>query len=198
MQLRNLVSNLDVITGVYGDLQLEIVAPGLSDLSSLNELPTDKPKEIVGVIRILAPRGYAGRNGPHILSNSLAEQGTAGAKTIALVENGTIRFIRSSEIQVIEAEGNYVRIQKDAGSTLLRDTIACVASKLAPLGFIRVHRSLIINAEHIREIESLPHGKNAIVTNNGNRYTVSRSYRGALAQLAWTAIGSENMPRQFL
>lgn len=43
--------------------------------------------------------------------------------------------------------------------------------------FIRVHRSAIVNIESILQLEPISHGEFAVVSKNGSRTRVSRTYR---------------------
>ncbi len=43
---------------------------------------------------------------------------------------------------MVEAEGNYVLLRRDAASDLLRESISAITEKLKPHGFVRIHRSV--------------------------------------------------------
>jgi two-component system LytT family response regulator len=60
---------------------------------------------------------------------------------IAIKTDGRILFINPNDLTVVQAEGNYVLLQRETGSYLLRESISTIAEKLKPYGFVRIHRS---------------------------------------------------------
>ena len=65
--------------------------------------------------------------------------------------------VKTDEIDWIEAEGNYVRIHFGKQSSLLRETLAKLESQLDPRKFTRIHRSQIVNIDHVRELQPWSH-----------------------------------------
>jgi two-component system LytT family response regulator len=66
---------------------------------------------------------------------------------------------------------------------LLRETLSALEARLAPEKFIRISRSIIVNAERIKELEPLFHGEYQVTLSNGVKLTLSRGYRHKLPQL---------------
>ncbi|HJZ69824.1 MAG TPA: LytTR family DNA-binding domain-containing protein [Blastocatellia bacterium] len=97
--------------------------------------------------------------------------------------SGHVFFMKTEEIDWLEAEGNYVRLHSGKDSYLLRDTIGALESKLDPKRFIRVHRSAIVNVDRISELQPWFHGEYRIVLREGVQLTLSRSYRDKLHAL---------------
>ena len=54
--------------------------------------------------------------------------------------------------------------------------ISRVESKLNPEKFIRIHRSTIINLDHLKEIEKHFNGGLVVTMKNGKKFSVSRTY----------------------
>lgn len=115
---------------------------------------------------------------------------------IAIKDNKRIFFVSMMDILSIEAQGNYVLMHRRRGSTILREPISTVAGKLEAHGFVRVHRSILVNRLHVEYVEVLNSGEYQVVLSGDKRYTVSRSYRNNLLQLAATWIGSLGFYRQ--
>ena len=121
----------------------------------------------------------------------VAERGLAlPYAKIAIKDNKRIFFISMMDILSIEAQGNYVLMHRRRESTMLREPISTVAGKLEAHGFVRVHRSILVNRLHVEYVEVLNSGEYQIVLCGDKRYTVSRSYKNNLLQLAATWIGS--------
>jgi len=110
---------------------------------------------------------------------------------IAIKASGRILFIRPDEVQSVHAEGNYVLLQRDTGSYLLRESISVMAEKLKPYGFIRIHRSVLVNTACVEEIQPRITGEYGLRVRGGKEYTVTRTYRANLKRLATSWIGTD-------
>ena len=108
---------------------------------------------------------------------------------IAIKDNGRILLIDPADVVVVHAEGNYVLLQTAAGSYLLRVSISSIAKKLRPYGFLQIHRSVLVNASFVKEIEPLPTGACTLRIKGGKEYTVTRTYKSNLKELAVCWIG---------
>lgn len=86
-------------------------------------------------------------------------------------------FIRTEQIDWIEAERNYVRLHVDGRAYLLRENLSRMASALDPATFCRIHRSTIVNIDRIQAVESLLHGEYLVMLHSGTKLTSGRSYR---------------------
>jgi DNA-binding LytR/AlgR family response regulator len=75
----------------------------------------------------------------------------------------------------VEAEDNYVLVRHRYGSCLLRDSISEVSDKLAPRGFVRIHRSVLINPAFIEEIRPQSTGTDRLKVRGGKEYIVTRN-----------------------
>lgn len=67
------------------------------------------------------------------------------------------RFIRIADIVYIEAAGNYTELHLTDGATALTaTTLTAWTEQLPSAHFTRIHRSTIVNVEHIERIEQAP------------------------------------------
>jgi two-component system, LytTR family, response regulator len=55
--------------------------------------------------------------------------------------------------------------------------LRALADSLEPNGFVRAHRSAIVNAAHVRQIEPLTSGDQRVTLSDGTVVKVSRTYR---------------------
>jgi two-component system, LytTR family, response regulator len=99
---------------------------------------------------------------------------------IAFRTKGKVTFLRADEIRFITAEGNYLKVHARNEVQRFRDTITNVEAKLNPSTFMRIHRSTIINLQHIREVRSLQSGDAVVVLSDGTALGISRTYRDAI------------------
>ena len=102
---------------------------------------------------------------------------------IAVRSGPKITLVNVADVDYVEGEGNYMRLHVGAKSYLIRATMKTLNERLDPEAFIRIHRSLIVNVDRIREIEALFQGSYSILLSSGARLTSSVRYRPALARL---------------
>jgi len=113
------------------------------------------------------------------------------SRKIAIKAKGRILFIDPAEVAVIRAEGNYVLLEKRSGSYLLRESISIVAEKLKPHGFIRIHRSVLVNTSFVEEIHPWPTGEYVLKIKDGQELTVTRMYKNNLKSIAQLWVGTD-------
>ena len=109
---------------------------------------------------------------------------------IAIKANGRILFLDLSQIVAVKAEGNYVLLQQQTGSYLLRESLSALAEKLKPHGFVRIHRSVLVNSSLVEEVRPCETGEYLLCLRGGKQYTASRGYKKNLSGLAEFWIGT--------
>ena len=105
------------------------------------------------------------------------------ASRIVFKSRGRIVFLPLSDIRWISAEENYVRIRTATETHLLRETMARLQEKLDPEVFLRIHRSSIVNLQFVKEVRTEPDGEYSVVLLNGEKVSMSRSYRARITDL---------------
>jgi two-component system, LytTR family, response regulator len=91
--------------------------------------------------------------------------------------------LRVADIYAVVASGNYVSLQTKVKSWLVRDTLAQIEARFASLGFVRIHRSVLINIERIAELQPLANGEYDVILQDGKSFRLSRSYRDAVKRI---------------
>ena len=86
-------------------------------------------------------------------------------------------FLRTEDIDWIEAERNYIRLHVRGRAHLLRENLSRIESALDPAKFCRIHRSTIVNVDRIQAVEPLFRGEYLVVLDDGTKLTSGRSYR---------------------
>jgi two-component system LytT family response regulator len=99
---------------------------------------------------------------------------------VAVKHDGTLRIVRTTDVDWWEADGNYVRLHAAASSFLVRSTMAAIEAQLDPRLFIRVHRRYVVNVDRIVEVQPWFAGDAVAVLRNGAKVRVSRTYRERL------------------
>jgi len=110
---------------------------------------------------------------------------------IAIKTKGKILLIHPGDILAVEAEGNYVLLRRATDSYLLRESISTMVEKLEAYGFIRIHRSVLVNASSVEEIHPGTSGEYMLRIAGGRQYMVSRTYKNNLKSLAHAWIGTD-------
>lgn len=116
----------------------------------------------------------------------------AKGSRIAIKTKKSILFIDPADVAVVEAQGNYVLLQRLSGSYLLREPIGAIAQKLEPYGFIRIHRSVLVNTSFVEEIHPWSTGEYVLKIRGGKELAVSRTYKKNLSSLAQFWVGSSS------
>jgi len=111
------------------------------------------------------------------------------SEKIAIKANGRILFIAPDHVMAVRADGNYVLLEHEAGSYLLRVSISLIAEKLRPHGFVRIHRSVLVNASCVEEIQPLSTGEYKLRIRGGKQFLVTRTYKSNLNDIAASWIG---------
>jgi two-component system LytT family response regulator len=113
------------------------------------------------------------------------------APRIAYKAKGSIQFLNLAEIVAVQAEGNYVSLRHRTNPHAVRESLSSMAEKLKPYGFIRIHRSVVVNIWAVEEIQPLPTGEYRLRVKGGKEYLVTRTYKHNLRDLAQLWVGSE-------
>lgn len=113
---------------------------------------------------------------------ALLEQkpGVKYAERLVVRAAGRITFLRTDEIDWIEAQGNYVCLHVGKDTHLLRETMSALEARLDPQRFVRIHRSTIANIERVKELQPTFHGDFSVLLRDGTRLTLSRTHRKGL------------------
>jgi two-component system LytT family response regulator len=91
-------------------------------------------------------------------------------------DRGRIVLLPVSTVDRLESEGDYVRIHAGGRSYLLEKTLAEMEGILSPRGFVRIHRSAMVNLERVKELFAEGSGRYRLLLLDGTQLMVSRSY----------------------
>jgi two-component system LytT family response regulator len=83
-------------------------------------------------------------------------------------------------IDYIESDGNYVTLRVGKVEYLSRDSIKRLSTQLTALGFIRIERSLLVNAAAVLYAEVIGHGTFALTLSSGVCLHSSAAYRESI------------------
>jgi two-component system LytT family response regulator len=96
---------------------------------------------------------------------------------------GRVFFLRTDEIDWIEAAGNYVKLHSGRESHMIRETMNGIEAKLDPDKFLRIHRSTVVHIDRIKELHPMFSGDYAVILRDGTELALSRNYRERFLEL---------------
>jgi two-component system LytT family response regulator len=96
--------------------------------------------------------------------------------------DGEVLFLPVAEIDWIEAASYYACLHVGAKTHLLRRSIADLERDLGPDNFCRIHRSVIVNLEHVAALALRSDGEYEVVLKSNFRLRLSRRFRKSLLQ----------------
>lgn len=110
---------------------------------------------------------------------------------VAIHNNGRILFLNLSDIFAVVAQGNYVLLRRESGSYRLREAISSIAEKLEPHGFVRIHRSVLVNKRWVEEIRPCQSGEHVLYLKGQKEFMVTRTYKKNLKALVELWLGKD-------
>ena len=94
-----------------------------------------------------------------------------------------VSFLKPSEIDWIEADGKHAVLHAGRETHVVRHTLTRLEQRLVPHGFVRVHRSAIVNVDRIKELEPWFHGEYVVILKDGTKLTSSAAHSQALHRI---------------
>lgn len=109
-----------------------------------------------------------------------ALEGRLEPDTLSFDDNGTTHRVALVEIDYVEAAGDYMCLRAGDQTFVLRATLNELTERLAPAGFLRIHRSVLVNTRRIRSFQPNGHGDGHVRLRDGTELRCSRTYRAAV------------------
>lgn len=90
------------------------------------------------------------------------------------------QLVPYAEILWIDAAGDYMCVHTAAETFVMRARLKSLITETLPTGFIRIHKSTIVNLAHITKLEPLPNSEYNAILINQKSLKVSRTYSRSL------------------
>ncbi len=159
-----------------------------------NAVAAERLGELLETVRRLADGGAVeARDGASALAGLAGNSGAAAAAApagngaasangryasrILVKQDGRMFFVKTTEIDWIEADRNYVRLHVGKTAHTIRERISHLEETLDPRLFARIHRSTIVNLNRVREMQQWFSGDYVVILEDGTRLRLSRHYR---------------------
>jgi DNA-binding LytR/AlgR family response regulator len=153
-----------VFVTAYDDRAAEAFDLGVTDYV---RKPVQAHRIAESLRRVVAGRLAAGQP-------AAARPGRAEDPTIPIELAGTTRLLPRSAVRWVEAQGDYARLHTGDRSHLVRVSLATLAERWADAGFVRVHRSYLVQLKAITELRLT--GGGYVVVIDGRELPVSRRH----------------------
>jgi two-component system LytT family response regulator len=114
------------------------------------------------------------------LAGLLTATGNNKSNCLFVRDKDRVLVLKPSEIDWVEADGDYVRLHVGQEAHFIRSTMTHMEERLASEGFVRIHRSRLVNLDRIKELRPLFQGESVVVLKNGARLNASH---GCLKEL---------------
>jgi two-component system LytT family response regulator len=111
------------------------------------------------------------------LAEAVSEPSEKYLERVCIQSAGRVEVVRLSDVEWIEACGNYARLHTPTGRPMLREPLRRLGEQLDPSRFARIHRSAIVNLDRIREMRPTASGDYVVRLESGIRLRMSRSHR---------------------
>jgi two-component system LytT family response regulator len=100
-------------------------------------------------------------------------------RRLVIATAGADLVLDVAEIEWIEADDYYAAVHARGRRHLIRESLASLEARLP--GFVRVHRSAIVNLARVREVRARPGEDPAVVLHDGTQLPLSRRRRRQVA-----------------
>jgi two-component system LytT family response regulator len=107
----------------------------------------------------------------------LREVESPSAERFVVRQEGRSRVIQARDVEAVEAEANYMWIHQGPEAHPVRGTLASLEKRLQGAGFLRTHRSWLVNLAHVREVLEAE-----ALTGSGLKVPVSSGHRRSLEE----------------
>lgn len=92
-----------------------------------------------------------------------------------VVKNGAdIRIVPIADILYFEAMDDYVKIFTQNGMFMKKQTLSFFEKQLEDKGFVRIHRSILLNSKELYRIEPGEKDQYLVITKSGKKLSLSR------------------------
>jgi two-component system, LytTR family, response regulator len=96
---------------------------------------------------------------------------------ISVRDRDRVRFVKTSDIDWLEASGNYVILHTGKENHVLRETLTALEAQLSPREFVRLSRSALVNLDRVQHVEPMFNDEHVVVLTTGARLPLTRGVR---------------------
>jgi two-component system LytT family response regulator len=102
------------------------------------------------------------------------------AARLVIKEQGQVLFLDPGDIDWVDAAGYYACLHVGNATHVIRRTLSQLETDLGAEGFVRIHRSVVVNLERIRGLDLQESGEYEVVLKSDVRLRLSRRFKNEL------------------
>lgn len=91
-----------------------------------------------------------------------------------------VQLVNVGDIDWLQSEDNYTILHLGTAELRIRETLTELEKRLESNGFLRIHRSLMVNEDRIVRLEPWSHGEYVVILRNGTKLRTGRSYSASV------------------
>lgn len=111
-----------------------------------------------------------------------AQSPNAAAERLVIKSRGQVIFLKVTDIDWIEAAGYYACLHVGSETHIIRRTLSDLEHDLEEQGFVRIHRSTIVNLERVAGLVLQAEGEYQVVLTSKIQLPLSRRFRKHLQE----------------
>lgn len=96
---------------------------------------------------------------------------------IAVRDRDRTHFVKTADIDWIEASGNYLVLHIGKENHVLRETVTALEGQLSPREFFRLNRAVLVNVDRVHHVEPTFNDEHIVVLHDGTRLALTRGLR---------------------
>jgi two-component system, LytTR family, response regulator len=189
---------VDAITRLVPDLVfLDVQMPGLSGFDVIDMVGAERMPVVIFVTAYSshAIRAFEVQALDYVLKPIDTERliravararyrlGARRDSRLIVRDRGRVVLLDPDAVTRIEADGDYIRVYASGTVYLVRETLRAMQAKLDGARFVRIHRSLIVQLRHVRQLEPQRNAEFIVTLTDGARVRASRRYSRCLHTL---------------
>jgi two-component system, LytTR family, response regulator len=197
-RMRQLLAAFDQLTiageCAGGDAAIEAIIAAAPDIVFLDvQMPGLDGFDVLAAFEVAAldyiQKPIARNRLDMAISRAISQLELREAARFAVKRGFATQFVRTDDIDWIDAAANYVRLHVARTAFMLRATMTEAEDHLDARHFVRVHRSAIVNLDRVVKVEPFTHGEFVVVVADGSRLRTSRAHSGRLRELLRQGFG---------
>ncbi len=94
-------------------------------------------------------------------------------------------FVPVEQIDYIESAANYAVLHTGAENHILRETLTNLEGKLSPRTFVRISRSILVNLDRVKGLQSSPGGEYLLILQDGRQLLMTRGVKEVQERLQY-------------
>jgi two-component system LytT family response regulator len=118
----------------------------------------------------------------------LAENTSPWLNRFAVKEGNQTLFVKTEEVDYIEAAANYAVLCTPNGNHVLRETLRNLEASLSPARFVRISRSIIVNVERIKAIRLVMPGEWLVILHGDRQLQMTRGLKEVQQRLQYPSL----------